>query len=1816
MNKQILLTILCFLGVFTLSAQQKNRSEWKNWNTDLSIIELLNKSNQRTILGLTDKDELQILSQNTDEQGIIHIRAQQFYNNIPIEGAHYLIHQHPIKGTAMNGLLIKNLNLKTIPTINEADALNQTLATIKSTKYAWQDQKEELLLQQTTHNEAATYYPKGELMIVGLTPNSNSSTYQLAYRFDIYSIEPMQRYYVYINAHTGQFIKKQSRLYDIEEHSHESMPPVIGMGATRFYGNQNFDVDYDGVLYTMRNTAAELFHGNSSLNLKSTTNNWIDTTANTVHWCLEGTYNYFLNTHGKNSYDGSGSAIPAIVHYGNQWENAAWNGTHLLFGDGNAMPYISADIVAHEWVHGLIEHTANLTYQGESGALNEAFCDIFGVIVEDQIDTNDWIMGQELGGLRNVSNPNAFGQPDTYKGNHWYQGIFDNGGVHTNSGVLNYWFYLLAQGGNGTNDFGLNYNISGIGMANAADIVYKTLHDYLTPNANYADARIATLQATENIYGSNSTEYQTVMAVWCAVGIGTSTNVEFTFSDTLLTVAFLPNVIDSFSTYTWDFGDGNISNQITPTHTYTSDSAYDVQLIVNDACGNADTSQQLVIATSSTSSLAKDSLMLVKLYNDLGGASNPNISWSLNDPMNTWNGLQVTDSILTHLDLSNMNISHIPNLNLPDLTHLHLNNNQLTAIPNFNLPNLLYLALAHNQLTEIPGFDLPNLRYLYLNNNQLSVIPNFNLPNLRYLYLPNNQLVDIPSLNRCPLDVLHLQNNQLNFDDLSANHFDNMIYGYKSQDSLTTYQTNHLLYVEAGNQVNNTYKWFRNNVLVATVIGDSTFLVTSIGNYRCEVTNSTFTQNRFFQDLTLYSKAFEIEDCSINDSTQLVQLYTVTNGQNWNNSWAINQPITTYQGVYFNPSDCGIDSLDIRHQNVQGNIPNLFLHSLRKLQADQNNITGLANFQYLDSLNYLSITNNQLSDLPNNSHLPELDTFYVQNNQLVFDDLLPYQTINVFQYAPQDSFTLTQLGDKLIADIGDVENNTYDWYKNNTLIATINGDSIFPITNTGYYRVKVKNSILTDLDLWSTTFFVDAICNADFSPSQTNTCEGSTLSFTNQSNNASTYEWRIDNLLMANTFNFNYTFNTVGTYEVTLTTFSGNCQVSYSNNIIVYPNANNQLAPADTSICGQPFSKSLIARDGMSSYQWTDENGLTLSHSRTCIATQYDVYTIASTDFCGNANTETVKIEQEEDCYVWAGDCNDDGTVNETDWLAWGLMFGDTGVARVSQDIIWEGKTCPDWQNVFNNINYKHGDANGNGVINFIDTAAIITNWGKNTPNYDAYKYDWDGNLWRTTTKIIHIDTLQNNKLKVTLGIYLKDKNNSNNPINIHGFSANIKTKTSALQYFGGNYNLSDSWLGVKDEDLYAMQTNSSNLSTNIHEYHLAITRRDRKNKNGIGILGKVDFIIEEPTVGNDTLKLRFFTNNTKISRGQGSITSLRPTYTALFMIQGTNFTKNIPIEINASSASCSEGGTATIRPIPVGSSSTTYTYLWSNGDTSQTITGLDTGRYYVTVTDAFGNTGNGYAEIEGFSALTVIDTITPASVGQADGAVQLGIHGGSGYYSIQWENEDTTALRTNLAAGIYLVTVTDDTLGCSVIHPVEVYESAVLPVELCCFNASLLDHQVKLEWKTLSELKNSHFNIQKSSSGIDFETIGQVNGHGTTQQERGYGFLDNAPFTGINYYRLQQVDYDNEWEYSNVISIEINSSVTTIKIYPNPVKEELTIDLGNYGTPQSIEIWNTQGQLIRTIIDFKNTILVSDLTTGMYFLVIDNQVFIKWIKL
>ncbi|HET8884797.1 MAG TPA: M4 family metallopeptidase, partial [Salinimicrobium sp.] len=279
-------------------------------------------------------------------------------------------------------------------------------------------------------------------------------------------------------------------------------------------GIQTYDLNGS----TSYNNASDIVSNSTSF-----TNN---ATGVQAHWGAEQTYKYFYQNHGRDSYNDNGAVIRSYVSYSNNYANAFWDGSRMTYGDGDSSmgPLVSLDIVGHEIGHGVTEYSANLVYSYESGALNESFSDIFGESIEKFAQgNNDWLMGEDIGdALRSMSNPNAYGQPDTYHGSYWYSGSGDSGGVHYNSGVQNFWFYLLSTGGSGTNDNGQSYNVSSIGMTKAAAIAYRNLTVYLNSNSQYDDARNGAIQSAIDLYGAGSAEEIAVTNAWHAVGVGST----------------------------------------------------------------------------------------------------------------------------------------------------------------------------------------------------------------------------------------------------------------------------------------------------------------------------------------------------------------------------------------------------------------------------------------------------------------------------------------------------------------------------------------------------------------------------------------------------------------------------------------------------------------------------------------------------------------------------------------------------------------------------------------------------------------------------------------------------------------------------------------------------------------------------------------------------------------------------------------------------------------------------------------------------------------------------------------------------------------------------------------------------------------------------------------------------------------------------------------------------------------------------------------------------------------------------------------------
>ena len=271
---------------------------------------------------------------------------------------------------------------------------------------------------------------------------------------------------------------------------------------------------------------------NRSVDFTDADNNWnnvninLDQYATDAHWGAEKTYDFYKQNFNRNSIDNAGFTIKSYVHYSKNYFNAFWDGSRMTYGDGNATdnykPLTAIDVCGHEITHGLTSFTANLTYSNESGALNEGFSDVFGTSIEwfGRPAQHDWLIGGDFYVIRSMSNPNAYSDPDTYKGNFWYFGTSDNGGVHTNSGVLNFWYYLLTASGSGTNDNGFVYNVSGIGITKAQAIAFRTLTNYLVPSSNYADTRFYSIKSAEDLYGIGSIEAVQTKNAWDAVGVG------------------------------------------------------------------------------------------------------------------------------------------------------------------------------------------------------------------------------------------------------------------------------------------------------------------------------------------------------------------------------------------------------------------------------------------------------------------------------------------------------------------------------------------------------------------------------------------------------------------------------------------------------------------------------------------------------------------------------------------------------------------------------------------------------------------------------------------------------------------------------------------------------------------------------------------------------------------------------------------------------------------------------------------------------------------------------------------------------------------------------------------------------------------------------------------------------------------------------------------------------------------------------------------------------------------------------------------------
>ncbi len=283
-----------------------------------------------------------------------------------------------------------------------------------------------------------------------------------------------------------------------------------------------------GVIVTWDLNDSDLYYGPVYLyDITSTKNTWSDSIAVSAQKNATLSYEYYLNTHGRNSIDGEGGSIISLIHatYNgrNPWGNAVWNGVCMIYGDGSSIFYPlawSLDVAAHEMTHGVTDNSAGLEYEFQSGALNESFSDVFGCM----IDTTNWLLGEDIvreyfssGALRDLADPHNGGT--AYGDRGWQPAHMseyvdlpntedgDWGGVHVNSGIPNHAAYLIAQA---------------IGRSETEQIYYKALTQYLQRQSDFIDCRLALVQAAEDLFGPGSRP-NAVKAAFDQVGIVSGT---------------------------------------------------------------------------------------------------------------------------------------------------------------------------------------------------------------------------------------------------------------------------------------------------------------------------------------------------------------------------------------------------------------------------------------------------------------------------------------------------------------------------------------------------------------------------------------------------------------------------------------------------------------------------------------------------------------------------------------------------------------------------------------------------------------------------------------------------------------------------------------------------------------------------------------------------------------------------------------------------------------------------------------------------------------------------------------------------------------------------------------------------------------------------------------------------------------------------------------------------------------------------------------------------------------------------------------------
>ena len=506
--------------------------------SSLQKVELHNFfSTNRIDLGLTTDDSFAVQHINYTEDKKFDCRYLQYHKGYLVDGTSFVLHGEKNLVLYAAGNQIKNMNVNVTSPISEATALSTVLTAFSSDTFDFQVASILDTLKVVYDDTSYSNFPKGTLVISKAKDSSfEANNYRLTWKFQLNMVFPVDSSItVYVDALTGTV----RSTFDRSDYARYNSGTV----QTIYNGTRNFrtwacttcsqwrlmsDVGGDKSIISLVGSTGVL---------KDADNSWSDyeeQNTTTVHWATERAYNYFKVRHGRIGSDNKGARLENRCNIaGKRYASYSDQGSLDVISVGGRLSGVSPaamDVLSHEYAHAFIRRNPNLNpyfEDRESGALNEGFADIFGILAERfLLGPMDYVIGNETSSypspsIRNFSNPHlstltgVTGQAAKYQESGYWD--FSNANKHKNAGVVTHWFQLLSQGG--------TYNgitVPDVGYETADDISFITMMWWLWGSVNFNDTRNQSISATIAHWGKCSKQHKAVVNAWAAVGVGTT----------------------------------------------------------------------------------------------------------------------------------------------------------------------------------------------------------------------------------------------------------------------------------------------------------------------------------------------------------------------------------------------------------------------------------------------------------------------------------------------------------------------------------------------------------------------------------------------------------------------------------------------------------------------------------------------------------------------------------------------------------------------------------------------------------------------------------------------------------------------------------------------------------------------------------------------------------------------------------------------------------------------------------------------------------------------------------------------------------------------------------------------------------------------------------------------------------------------------------------------------------------------------------------------------------------------------------------------